>query len=623
MSHAQEKLPAEYYKAAHIPDSLKKNANFVTRYENYEVIVKNVERAVQRQHIIMTLLNEKAEDNATFIMGYDDKFYSIKSAEMLIYDADGELIKRYKKSDMYDQSSSDGGMTLVSDNRVLYLKHTVVSYPVTVEMKYEYQLDTYLSLGAWHPQEKDNSVQVAKCKVVANPEVGFRYQQKYFKNAVKQVVDGQETYSWEVANLKAFKVEPGAQSWTFMPRLSFATNKISFGDIDGDISTWKGFGIWQQKLNTGLAELPPARVEELKQMVASLPSDKEKAKFLYGYMQKNMRYVGIQLGIGGWKPFPASFVDTKKYGDCKALSNYMHALLKAVGVPSYYAVVRAGKNESPADPNFVTNPFNHIILCIPFKSDTTWLECTSNTAVFGKPGTFTENRNALLITEDGGKLVNTPRSKKEDNVFDSNVEIVIDEEGVAKTKMSIAASGEFRNELIRISYKDTDNQKKEVISLLSLKQPDVFDLAAKEDQGGIKNIELDLEHEKLSEFAAGAKSFYRPGIFDLWQETYPATERRKTDFFFSHPMIKKCRTVFKLPLNQEVEALPPDVALTFSYGNYQAKYLYDKEKNQVTAVTQFDLNNHVIPAAKYNEMQAFMDNVVKSMSKKLILRKKA
>ena len=75
------------------------------------------------------------------------------------------------------------------------------------------------------------------------------------------------------------------------------------------------------------------------------------------------------MGIGGFKPFAATFVDQKKYGDCKALANYMRALLKAVDINANYAIVRAGTNEKPADFNFPDNPFNHAILCIPFKND--------------------------------------------------------------------------------------------------------------------------------------------------------------------------------------------------------------------------------------------------------------
>ena len=69
-------------------------------------------------------------------------------------------------------------------------------------------------------------------------------------------------------------------------------------------------------------------------MVKNATTDREKAAILYNYMQNNMRYVSIQLGIGGLRPFPASFVDDKKYGDCKALSNYLKSALDAVGVKS-------------------------------------------------------------------------------------------------------------------------------------------------------------------------------------------------------------------------------------------------------------------------------------------------
>lgn len=57
-------------------------------------------------------------------------------------------------------------------------------------------------------------------------------------------------------------------------------------------------------------------------------------------MQNKTRYVLISMGIGGWKPMPASEVSKKGYGDCKALTNYMRTLLTAKeGIPSYYAII--------------------------------------------------------------------------------------------------------------------------------------------------------------------------------------------------------------------------------------------------------------------------------------------
>ena len=68
----------------------------------------------------------------------------------------------------------------------------------------------------------------------------------------------------------------------------------------------------------------------------------EKAKKIYQFVQDKTRYISVQVGIGGWKPFNTSEVDKLGYGDCKALTNYTMSLLKAAGVTSNYCVVYGG-----------------------------------------------------------------------------------------------------------------------------------------------------------------------------------------------------------------------------------------------------------------------------------------
>jgi len=615
--------PADLYNAATIPDSLKENANAVVRYFNSSVVVKAPGKAVIKEHTIVTVLNEKEEHAAVMILGYDKKFSEVGSAEMMVYDAAGKLIKRYKKSDMYDRSATDG-FSLITDNRILSVGHTIASYPITIEKITEQSRNSYLDLGEWDIQDEEMAVQQAIYTISVNPSIGFRYVLKNTNLSPKKVsVDGMDVYSWEVKNLKAVKPEEDCPSWRVLPKVRFAANNVELYNIPADMSSWKGFGLLMQTMNKDASILSAKREEEIRSMVSGLKSDKEKARFLYEYLQKSMRYVSIQLGVGGFKPFPASFVDEKKYGDCKALSNYMLTLLKTVGIPSYYAVINAGTNAEPADPDFVNDPFNHIILCVPFKNDTTWLECTSATSPFGKLGSFTENRRALLVTENGGVLVNTPRSDLKDNVFDSEAVVSIGSDGIAKAKVNIKGAGGYRDMFIGASGSKTDEQKKFFMDFLKLRQPDFFEINYLSDKDETKELELDLEYEKLSDVTAGNKFFYRPRLFDLWQSTLPVMKQRKTDFYFEYPMLKKNNTRISLPADMEVEVLPPDVKYTFSFGNFETKYSYDKDKNEIKSTSRFELNNHVIPANKYAEMQEFMENVSKYMSKKMVLRKKA
>ncbi|GGB20885.1 MULTISPECIES: DUF3857 domain-containing transglutaminase family protein [Mucilaginibacter] len=623
-SYGQDKnLPKEFYIASTIPDSLKGEANSVVRYSSDEVTVKAAGKMTLKHHAIITVLNEKGDAAAQLGLGYDKKFSSVDNVQMLVYNADGTMIKKYHKSDFYDYAATDG-ISIVTDDRMLAMKHPISAYPTTIEVIFEEDMNSYLDLGEWEIQRPERAVQNAEYTVLVNPSVGFRYMNKNTTIKPEKTPAGEfEKYTWHVKNLKAIKPEDDAESWQVMPRIMFAANSFQFGGIPGDISTWQNFGKWLQTLNADVCSLSPERIAEVKKMTADFKTDKEKARFLYQYMQQNMRYVSIQLGIGGLKPFPATFVDQKKYGDCKALSNYMYALLKAADIPSYYAIINAGSNEEPADPAFPSDPFNHIILCVPFKGDTTWLECTNMQKPFGKLGPFTENRYALLVTEDGGKLVKTPRSTDIDNQFNSEAHVVLDADGGAKATLKILSTGEYRDDYLGIAALKTDEQKQVLIKMLNMKQPSLFEFKPSTDKDGIKELDIELEYDKFCDVSAGNKQFYKPRVFDLWKTTVPILEKRKSDFFFEIPMLKTCVTTIDLPAGFEIDALPADQSLKFTYGTYDVRYVYDATKNQVVSTTKFNLKNHVIPAAKYTELQVYLDAIAKAQNKKLVIRRKA
>jgi len=106
-------------------------------------------------------------------------------------------------------------------------------------------------------------------------------------------------------------------------------------------------------------------------------------------MQAKTHYISVQLGIGGIQPFLASDVDKQNYGDCKALVNYTQALLKAVDIDSYYCIVQSGRAyKVDLLKDFPSMQGNHIILCLPFKNDTTWADCTQPNHPFWLFGRF-------------------------------------------------------------------------------------------------------------------------------------------------------------------------------------------------------------------------------------------
>ena len=219
-------------------------------------------------------------------------------------------------------------------------------------------------------------------------EIRFREQNLPAGCRTEKTVKGIRTLEWKIDSLRALREEPLSPKLVQLtPSVITAPVRFDYCETSGSMNSWSDFGQWISQLIENRDQLPPARTKEIKEMVSGIKDSAQIVRTLYEYMQKRTHYVGIQLGIGGFQPFPAETVDRLGYGDCKALSNYMKALLKVAGIRSDYTVAGASNSQGITMTDFPTaNQCNHVILCVPFKKDTIWLECTSQTTPCGYLG---------------------------------------------------------------------------------------------------------------------------------------------------------------------------------------------------------------------------------------------
>jgi hypothetical protein len=606
------------YDLSTVPENVKKNASVIKRYENNVFEALDIERASLKMHKIVTIVDKKGEEALLFRIS-TDKFVSIEDLEIKTFDSKGKQLNKYKKKDLRSIAISEN---LIDDSKTNYLSVATSGYPVTVEYKYElryrgtYMFPRYLILTPGLGLESSTyTVKVAKA-------LDFRY--RNINVEVKPEISEDEkykTYKWSVKNLPAFEDEEGSAEYSnFLPSVLFSPNKFKFDDYEGDLSSWKNFGLWINKLYQGLDVLPEERKLFFRDLVKDARSDREKTKLIYNYLQKNFRYVSIQLGIGGLRPFSADFTDKKKYGDCKALSNYMKAALNTVGIKGYNAVINSQYNSEPVDPDFPSDQFNHVILCVPQPDDTIWLECTSQTSEFDVLGTFTENRNALLLTENGGVLVPTPKSKSSDNTFNSSTTILMDADGSGKTNTIIHSTGSYKELMNAIMDEKKDDQQQALIYAIGLKQPDEFSIAKKEENGNLHTA-IALNHQKIPDFIAGNKMFLSPRIYSLWVNKLPKGEGRKMDYYFRSPFEKTDTTVFKLPEGYTPDALPQSKDLKNDYISYSTKYWYDDIQKAVYSTARLILRQHRIPAMKFAEIKKICDEISKENAQKIVIKK--
>ena len=615
VGHAQKPV----YTAASIPIELKKNANAVIRDERQEFEVRSADKASFKSHKIVTILSEAGKEEL-FFYKFSDKFQSLEDVELELYDRNGVSLHKYSKLNLTRQATGEG---LVPEGKVYYLNITAPEYPVTLRIDYEIRFNGILNYPDYtlqYPEQGvENSVYIARIP----SDLDLRYKAKNTSILPLIESDGKyRQYTWTVKNLEALVNEEDCVSReSRYPCILLAPNKFELDGYAGDMSSWQKFGEWYATLARNSMNLSEDRKLFFREMVNDALNDREKIKKIYSYLQHNCRYVSIQLGIGGFKPFEAEFVDKKKYGDCKALSNYTQACLNAVGIKSYQALINAEYNKEPVDPGFPHNSFNHVILCVPMAKDSVWLECTSTSSEFGVLGSFTENRNALLITEDGGRLVATPRSRAVDNQFSSNAVITLMDDASGTVKIVLNGTGSYKQDFLHyIGEQVKDEQKVYIVNGLGFQQPDQFDIEY--DKNVHQNtVQLNLRLEKVPDFSAGSKMFLNPRIYKLWSHALPRAENRTQDFYFMHPLIKTDTTVYRLPDGYVVEALPQARELKFEYGTYTTSCRYNDKQRTITNTAQLVLNEYKIPVAKFTATKKFFDDVMSEYSEKIVIKR--
>ncbi len=614
---------AQNYNVSLINDSLKKNADAVTRMDELIVIIKSPSKAIVKHKYAITILNE---DGAKFARydNYYDKLISLSKIDGSLYDANGKEIKSVKKKDIAD-FSANGDESLMTDTR--YKKHNFYwsQYPYTVTYEDEQEFDGLFYLPSWHPiSDIHNSVEQSTFTVETPSDYLLRYKQIVYPSApIKAIVKEKIIYTWQVKNCIAVKHEEYQPNWDEInPAVYIAPSQFEIDNYKGEMNTWLSFGKFISSLNINRQLLPEDIKQDVHKLVDNVSDVKEKIKILYDYFQKNTRYISVQLGIGSWQPFDAKYVATKKYGDCKALSNYMVSILKEVNIPAKYVLVKAGENKRGLWEDFSANAFNHAIMCVPLQKDTIWLECTSQTQSAGYMGSFTGNRKALLIDDDGGHIVNTPIYKAKDNLQLRKVEATINDDGELIAKVFTHFTGIQQEDVNGLMNGATPDQKKRYLNnTLSLPTYSVEAYDYKETKGLVPAMDEYLSIK--SPFYAtitGKRLFITPNFFNRSSSKFGEEKERKYDIKFSASYIDVDTIQIKIPMNYIVEAMPKDVSIKTVYGNYSITFSI--KNNIINVLRKNERSEGLFSKNEYEAISSFFKEIYKADRSKIVLVKK-
>lgn len=614
---------AQDFSTAHLPKSMTDNAYAVVRMEKIKTNFHQPDKVNYTIETAITILNESGLKFAYNPVAYT-KSDRISKYNAVLYDANGKEIRKLKSKDLKDVSSYDG-FSLFTDRRVQYYEFTPTSYPFTIYYYLEVNSSNTISLPSWVPIS-DYHLAVESSQYELNNLSGIPIRQNETQLAnwpIQKSENGNQAH-YAIQNIAALEDEVMSPSLNELtPQIRFAPTQFQLEGVKGQFSNWQEFGQWMyEHLLKDKQDLSQKDKEIALQLVEGVDDPKEKVKILYQFMQSKTRYVNISIGIGGWEPFPASYVSSKSYGDCKALSNYMVSLIKLIGLDAYYTIVHADQSKRVnLKEDFASLQGNHVIVNVPLEDETLWLECTSQQTAFNYLGNFTNDRFALSVGPEGGKIISTQKFPADSNreVIQSKLELLPN--GNLKGNSTISHSGLQYDFAYRLYFLNESDQKKYLGQLLGdspnnkLKE---YRFDNNRDEAHFKT-ELEFEFNQFGQLI-GDDMLVHVLPFGRSKTNLKKDNQRKFPFEVDYGYLDQSEFEMKLPQNYKLSEEMSPILYIDQFGYYSLT-VEQKDQNTLLIKRKLKLNDGSYTKDQFNDFVEFRRKVSSFDNSKILLQK--
>jgi transglutaminase-like putative cysteine protease len=613
------------YQSLIINEALTNNANAVVRLDEMKINLLATNKMSYSVKQVVTVLNKDGNNFAFSRVSYD-KESKIKSLDVYVYDRLGKEIDHIKKKDFKDVSAADG-ISLYTDNRMLYNRYTPTSYPYTISFNYDIETSDTGFFPPWYFLSNYKvSVEQSYYEInYANAELKPEIKEFNLEDISVSKKDEAGQIVYQSANILAIKSESLGPSFRdVVPRLKVRLKKFNLKGEEAVVEDWKGMGSW---MNASLLKdrdlLNPATIEIAKKLVIGVDDDLEKAKIIYKYVQDNTRYISVQIGIGGWKPISAIDVDRVKYGDCKGLSNYTYALLKAVGVKAYYTIIHAGNRKVDFEEDFAALQGNHAILAIPYNEQYYWIDCTSQVHPFGFVGDFTDDRKALVVKPEGGEIVRTVAYINEDNYQFTKAKYELAIDGSISGKISISTKGIQYDDRFGLERKTKDDVIKHYKSYWdNINNLKINTYSFKNDRDDVVFSEkIDINAANYGSIS-GSRILFAVNSFNSNGFVPNRYRNRKLPFEIQRGFLDEDEFTVQLPEGYLIEAIPEEKLVDTDFGSYKVSFESITDSNSILYKRRLFIKKGMYAKEKYAEYRDFRKETAKMDNAQIVLVKK-
>jgi hypothetical protein len=449
------------------------------------------------------------------------------------------------------------------------------------------------------------------------------------------------SFTWEERNIAAVKEEDSMPAWRAVtPRMSVAFFPSS-GKTDKAHTSWAEVGSFFYSLSNPQRQPTPATQALANQLTAGKTMFLDKVRAIAAFAQKDIRYVAIEIGIGGLQPHTAESIAKNRYGDCKDKATLMSALLNSAGINSYFLSVHTERGFiAPDAPSAYT--FNHEIIAIEvpkgeklpssFQSVVTHsklgtlliFDPTDDMTPVGQLPSYFQSNFGLLVQEKGSDLIPLPVPTPESNELSRTAKLTLSPEGTLSGEVREVRTGvEAWVKRSQLRHLQPAERRKVVENFLStaLSAFSVKDLTVENLDDYDKDLVLTYKFETTGYSKnMGPLVLVRPRVFGSKGE-YIDFNKKDRKYPVELDNVAEHRDEFDitLPPGWTLDELPPATKLEqpglsyVSQSSFAGQTLTYKRTYRVTGVRY--------PVDKFSDLRTFYTKVQQDERSSAVLKK--
>jgi len=515
------------------------------------------------------------------------------------------------------------GSELITDVKAKLLRIPAPDPGNIIGYEYEVQEQPLVLQDVWNFQG-ETPVRESHYSLQIPP--GWEYKASWLNYPeVKPAQAGENQWQWALGDVKAIREEDD------MPPLRGVAGRMIVtlfppGGTAADVfASWRDMGNWYQNLTNGRRDASAQIKEQVTALTASAATPLGKMRALAQFVQRDVRYVAIELGIGGWQPHSAPEVFVHRYGDCKDKATLMSSMLGEIGVKSYYVVISTERGSvTPDTPAHLA--FNHAIIAIKLPQGLTdpsliatmqhprlgrllFFDPTNDLTPFGQIGGYLQANYGLLVTPEGGELIELPKQPSAMNGIQRTAKLTLDAQGTLKGDVEEVRVGDragSQRRMLASATKDSDRVKPiegllaDSISTFRITKATFINLQQTDQPFGF-NYSFEAAHYAKS---AGNLLLLRPRVLGRRSSSLLETkEPRKFPVEFDGPELDTDAFDITLPPSYEVEDLPPPVDAEYSFASYHS--MTAAHGNVIHYARTFEVKELSVPVNRVEELKKF------------------